>query len=189
MQEIMFYVTFAVILMFTALLIYYLFFDPSPSGKGSLPHPGVSISAAGSVVTVRKVGDTTMVDIRSDIHDHWEDDGRGVQVAESPIELTRSEQPQLYEEYMSASTAASRKYEIAEYLYEMGYTVPFIRGLNEQYRLELQQNGNTPATLSVNPATEATRPSAPEEDSEQRGGIVFRKLTIDRDLSNEISDN
>jgi len=98
-------------------------------GEGSVE--SVISTPSSSIVTVRKVGQTTRVDIRLDVHDHWEGEG-GVAPKPTPVEITRLEQPSLYEEYMSSEATATRKYEIADELYSMGYTLPFIPGLHEQ---------------------------------------------------------
>ena len=90
----------------------------------------------GSIVTVRKVGRITSVVIREDIHDHWE--GDSIPLPLLPTEVTRREQPELYAEYMDPGTSASRKYEIIDEVYALGYTLPYIRGLNELYKKELK---------------------------------------------------
>lgn len=110
--------------------------SPKVPGKGE---EGISVSAAeGSIVTVRKVGRMTSVTIRSTVHDHWEG-ADNIQVPMIPIEVTRLEKPDLYAEYISPETSAIRKYEIADDLYAEGFTLPYIRGLNEQYKKELAE--------------------------------------------------
>ena len=152
-----------------------------PSDNGSVKAPGtdVSISAArGSVVTVRKVGRTTRVDIHPDIHDHWEGSS-GVDIAPTPIEVTRREEPELYAEYMDPHTTASRRYAIADYIYSLGLTLPYIHGMNEQWRREQEQE----QAEAVNPITERT-PVNPQ-GGELRGGLVMRRLDIDQGLREE----
>ena len=98
----------------------------------------VSVSAApGSVVTVRKVGHVTSVLIREAVHDHWEG-GDGISLPLLPTEVTRREQPGLFAEYMSPDTRPSRKYQIIDEVYALGYTLPFIPGLYDQYKKEIE---------------------------------------------------
>ena len=114
----------------------------------------VTVGTAGGIVTVRKVGRTTAVLIRDDIHDHWEGTG-GVDVPLLPVEVTRRERPELYAEYLSPDTSAIRKYEIADDLYAEGYTLPWIGGLHEQYKRELrealEQGGDSRTILERTP--------------------------------------
>jgi len=99
----------------------------------------VQVSAdAGSVVTVRKVGGTTRVEIRQTWQgavdeEQWED---GTALAPTPAEITATSEPELYREYMSPKTSATRKYEIIDYVYGIGLTLPLIPGLHEQYLKE-----------------------------------------------------
>ena len=117
--------------------------SPKASGKDG---EGISVSAAeGSIVTVRKVGRMTSVTIRSTVHDHWEG-ADNIQVPMIPIEVTRLEKPDLYAEYISPETSAIRKYEIADDLYAEGFTLPYIRGLNEQYKKEVAEAMNDSAS-------------------------------------------
>ena len=101
--------------------------------------PDVSVSAApGSVVTVRKVGHVTSVLIREAVHDHWEG-GDGISLPLLPTELTRRDQPGLFAEYMSPDTRPSRKYQIIDEVYALGYTLPFLPGLYDQYKKEVEE--------------------------------------------------
>ena len=127
----------AVALIIVAVLVFSPSKEPSkPQGKGD---EGVSVSAGeGSIVTVRKVGRMTSVTIRSSVHDHWEGSD-SIQVPMIPVEVTRLEKPDLYAEYMSPETSAIRRYEIADELYAEGFTLPYIRGLNEQYKKEIAE--------------------------------------------------
>ena len=97
------------------------------------------------IVTVRKVGRTTSSVFRQDVHEHWEGSD-SVELPQLPIEVTLREEPELYAEYMSPGTPAVRKYEIADDLYGKGYTLPWIGGLNEQYKREIKeaQEGSDP---------------------------------------------
>ncbi len=118
-----------VLIVLTAVLLF------ATGGKSSREEGSVESvisTPSSSIVTVRKVGKTTRVDIRLDVHDHWEGEG-GVAIKPTPVEITRLEQPELYEEYMSSEATATRKYEIADELYSMGYSLPYIRGLHEQW--------------------------------------------------------
>ena len=153
-----------------------LFISPGDSAsQQNSPSADVSINAAeGSIVTVRKIGRTTRVVIRSDIHDHWEGSD-GIDISPAPIELTRHEEPELYEEYMSPKTSAIRKYEIADYIYSIGLTLPFIHGLHEQWQKE-----NEKAASEINPALEHT-PVNPKGGS-MKEGIVYNKLDINHKL-------
>lgn len=110
---------------------------PSSGGDARLPGTDVSVDAGGSVVTVRKVGRVTRVTIRG-IHDHWEGD-EAVTLPPTPIEAARREETALYNEYMSPSTSATRKYEIADELYALGYSLPLIPGLIEQWKREQEE--------------------------------------------------
>jgi len=130
-----------------------------------------------SVVTVRKIGGTTRVDIHTSIHSHWEGDG-GVAPKPTPVEVTRREQPELYEEYMSSETTATRKYEIVDELYSMGYTLPLIPSLHEQWvreqalvraqREDPPKENPAPRRLSVNHDLGA-EPLPPLGDTEEEG--------------------
>ena len=117
-----------------------LIFSPSRDKDSAVkPDGGISVNASeGSIVTVRKVGRVTSVTIRTQAHDHWEGSD-GVQVPQIPTEMTRLYRPELYDEYMSPETSAIRKYEIADELYAEGFTLPYIRGLHEQYKREVAE--------------------------------------------------
>lgn len=125
----------AVAVVFTVLLLV-------PQGDGekkSLPSDGdISIGTPGGVVTVRKVGRVTSVVIHEGIHDHWEG-ADGVPVPLLPTEATKVHEPALYAEYMSPETSAIRKYEIIDEVYSKGFTLPYIGGLNEQYKREMRE--------------------------------------------------
>ena len=117
-----------------------LIFSPSKDkDSAAKPDGGISVNTSeGSIVTVRKVGRVTSVTIRTQAHDHWEGSD-GVQVPQIPTEMTRLYRPELYDEYMSPETSAIRKYEIADELYAEGFTLPYIRGLHEQYKREVAE--------------------------------------------------
>lgn len=147
----------------------------SSHGRTDAGDDGVSISAdSGSIVTVRKIGRTTRVDIRRDLHDHWEGQG-GIDLQPVGIETTRSLEPELFAEYMSPKTSATRKYEIVDYIYSIGLSLPHIRGLNEQWLREQE--------ALRNPATEHT-PVDPSGGT-TINGIVYRELEVDPRLREE----
>ncbi len=104
----------------------------------------VSISGENGIVTIRKVGRSTSVVIHSDTGDYWEGSD-GISIPMTPIEATRRHEPELYAEYMSEKTSAIRKYEIAEELYSIGYTLPYQRGLHEQWVKEMRLMEKEPA--------------------------------------------
>ena len=117
----------------------------------------VSVSAAGSIVTVRKVGGVTSVSIREDVHDHWE----GEETVPLPFlstEITRQKEPELFNEYLSPDTSAVRKYEIINELYDKGFTLPLIRGLHEQYKRETARERQR-APVNLTPQSVAPDPS------------------------------
>ncbi len=106
--------------------------------------PEVSISGENGMVTIRKVGRSTSVLIHSDTGEYWEGSD-GISIPMTPIEATRRHEPALYAEYMSEKTSAIRKYEIAEELYSIGYTLPYQRGLHEQWVKEMRLMKKEPA--------------------------------------------
>lgn len=139
---------------------------------------GLSINAGDrSIVTVRQIGRTTRVDIRPDVHDHWEGSG-AIDIKPVGVELTRQLEPELFAEYMSVETSATRKYEIADYIYSIGLSLPYIRGLNEKWRAEQEA-----LSKDSNPATEHT-PIDPKGGT-MINGIVIKKLEVDPRLRQE----
>lgn len=182
MSQTLFWVAIGVALLIAVILTVTLL-SQGDSSKKDAPSADVSINAAeGSIVTVRKVGRTTRVFIRSDIHDHWEGSD-GIDLSPAPIEITRSEEPQLYAEYMSPKTSAIRKYEIADYIYSIGLTLPYIHGLHEQWQKELQSQEQMIPSGEVNPATEHTPVNL--KGGAPRGGVVYNKLDINHKLRKE----
>ena len=117
----------------------------------------------GSIVTVRKVGGVTSVVIRDGASDHWEGDG-GVSLPLLPPEVTARLQPELYAEYTSPDTSAIRKYEIIDELYSMGFTLPYIKDLNDLYKREVQS-----ALSPGGPAAGTPRKRAPVDLSHMAG--------------------
>ena len=163
----------------TVIILAVTLLSPSESHRAEQASADVSINAAeGSIVTVRKIGNTTRVVIRSDIHDHWEG-ADGVEIQPAPIEITKKEEPALFAEYMSPKTPAVRKYEIADYIYSIGLTLPFIHGLHEQWQKEL---GIPPvgSPAPVEPSQEHTPVNL--SGGQTRDGVVYRKLDINHKL-------
>ena len=141
--------------------------NSSPRGATQNGFDGaVEVSAdRGSVITVRKVGGTTKVEIRPTFfgvgeEDHYED---GLVLPPPSVDVTKLTEPELYREYMSATTTARRKYEIIDYIYGLGLTLPLIPGLHEQFIKE----------------TEAEKPPKKEKPS-------HKTLNIDREVASGI---
>lgn len=133
----------------------------SPSTPGN-----VSVSATeGSIVTVRKVGGVTSVTV----HSHWEGEG-GVSLPLLPPDVTRANEPELYAEYMSPETTAIRKYEIIDIIYGLGYTLPAIPGLNEQYKKEIRESASKESG------------KAPVDMTQRTKGLP-KRMTINRNVS------
>ena len=161
----------------------YLVFSPSREvgAAGAPPQDGISVNTAeGSIVTVRKVGRITSVTIRSTVHDHWEGSG-DISVPPLPIEVTKIERPELYEEYINPKTSAMRKYEIADDLYAEGFTLPYISGLNEQYKKEVSEALISPGDGKVIAESTPARPSPNRSAS--------KNLVINHDVAREVTDN
>ena len=161
----------------------YLVFSPSREGgaAGAPPQDGISVNTAeGSIVTVRKVGRITSVTIRSTVHDHWEGSG-DISVPPLPIEVTKIERPELYEEYINPKTSAMRKYEIADDLYAEGFTLPYISGLNEQYKKEVSEALISPGDGKVIAESTPARPSPTRS--------AAKNLVINHDVAHEVTDN
>ena len=156
------------------------FFEVSVPKYGEAP---ISVSGIGEDfvdLTIRKVGRVTSVTIRTQAHDHWEG-ADGIQVGQIPTEVTRLYRPELYEEYMSAQTSAIRKYEIADELYAEGFTLPYIRGLHEQYKREVAEalkEGGDARTIAEHTPANITPKS---KDDKQ-----YKELDINR--NQEIGD-
>ncbi len=125
-----FWIMFSVIaILVVAVCIIFLF-----SGRGGEKEDTeFSINARNSVVTVRKVGAQTKVIVEPIAEPV--DEGESVDL--ESVESTRKAYPVLYEEYMSDSTPARRKYEILEQLSQVGYVLPYIEGLHDKYRREI----------------------------------------------------
>lgn len=149
----------AAAVVFTVLLLLPQQGKEASGGRGA--DGGVAVETPGGIVTVRKVGRTTAVLIRDDIHDHWEGAG-GIDLPLLPVEVTRRERPELYAEYLSPDTSAIRKYEIADDLYAEGYTLPWIGGLHAQYKRELKEaleaGGDSRTILERTPVDLTPRP-------------------------------
>jgi len=164
----------AVAVIFTLFLLFPA--KGSPSGSPGEGGGGLSVRAEGSLVTVRKVGRVTSVVIREQVHDHMEGGG-SIGLPPLPIEVTRREEPALYAEYVSPDTSAVRRYEIADDLYGKGYTLPWVRGMDEQYRREvkdaLEEGGPDARTIHERTPVNLTR---------MKGTPAPRELDIDHSL-------
>lgn len=172
-------ITVLVILGATLVGLLLLLFLPSDR-KAPSPEDALDIRAEGSIVTVRKVGHVTSVTIRGGIHDHWEGD-EGVSLPYLQPEVTRREVPELYAEYMSPSTSAVRRYEIIEEVYAMGFTLPYIRGLSEQYKKEVRE-----AIASGDPDSRAVLERTPVDlGAERAEGDGYTRLDINDALRHE----
>lgn len=119
------------------LVLVILLLLPSPRVKAPVERDIKVDAGAGSIITVRKVGDVTSLLIQPSVRDSWEGEG-GVPLPALPPEVTRVREPALYAEYMDPSTSAVRRYEIIEDLYAIGYSLPHIRGLHEAYKKEIE---------------------------------------------------
>ena len=123
------------------------------------------------VVTVRHAGQSMTIVIRDGtrLRDGMEGGG-GITLPQLPTEAAARIFPALYSEYMSPDTSASRKYEIIDLVYGLGYTLPAIPGLHEQYMKEVRESsgkkgGKSPVNLS------------------ERAGRPIKRLHIDRSVS------
>lgn len=118
--------------------------DTSSAQTGINARDGaVSIATdSSSIITVRKVGKSTRVDIRQGMwsgageEEQWED---GIAMGPTPVEVTKVTEPELYREYMDEKTTAIRKYEIIGIVYGEGLTLPLLPGLHEQYLREQKE--------------------------------------------------
>lgn len=61
------------------------------------------------------------------------------ELAPADLSATMRAFPDLYAEYMSGQTSATRKMEISDIIYEAGFILPLQPGLYEQYRREMQE--------------------------------------------------
>ena len=114
----------------------FLLFMPQRDGENT--PEDISVGGGGSVVTVRKIGPITSVTIRQRVNDHW--DGQdGVAVPLLGPEAAKRYEPALWSEYMDPLTSAVRKYEIIDEVYALGFTLPYIKGLNVQYKREITE--------------------------------------------------
>lgn len=147
-----------------------------PPRRSTSAGDGLSVVSGESVVTVRRIGVHTSVTIRG-VADHW-DESRGVALPPTPIEVTRAEEPELYAEYMSPDTSATRKYEIADHLYSMGYSLPLIPGLIEQWKRE-QEELRVLRERDAEATRAALEPTPP----------AYRNLDIDESLRHEPLDD
>lgn len=130
-----------------ALTVVFIFTrEPSSTGETS---ERISIGSHGSIVTVRKAGNVTSVDFRGGGLDHWEGDDN-IKIPPPPVEETRRRWPDLYAEYVSEDTPPLRRREIADDLYAMGFTLPYIPGLYEQCQNALRSENPGGRRVPVN---------------------------------------
>lgn len=148
----------------------------SPEEKSLPQGESISVETQGSIVTVRKIGRVTSVSIHDGIRDHWEGPD-GVPISPLSPESTRFYYPELYDEYMSSSTSAIRKREIIDEVYAMGFTLPHIPGLYEQYKRELEEAEKDPDGRTANEPTPVNL--TPEEPAQPE----YRNLEVNRDLA------
>lgn len=152
-----------VILTVALLGLLFLLFMPQKSGDtASAGAENISVGGGGSIVTVRKIGPITSVTIRQRVHDHW-DGPDGVAVPLLGPEAAKRYEPTLWNEYMDPHTSAIRRYEIIDELYSLGFTLPYINGLHEQYKREL-----TEALASGDPDSRAVNERTPVNLSQGR---------------------
>lgn len=155
-------------------------------GKGqdaTSPSNEIAIDSGESIVTVRKIGPVTSVTIRQGVRDHWEG-SEGVALPLLGPEATRLHEPALWAEYMDPSTSAIRKYEIIDEVYALGFSLPHIKGLHEQYKREIKEalssadpdgraiHERTPVNLSAR-----LQPGAEPEE--------YKKVQINQELLHE----
>ena len=130
------------------------------------------------VVTVRHAGQSMTIVIRDGtrLRDGMEGGG-GITLPQLPTEAAARIFPALYSEYMSPDTSASRKYEIIDLLYDLGFTLPYTKGLYEQYRRERDEAGKAGGDAAV--INESTPPAVPRDLRKAR---TIRTAVIDESL-------
>ena len=74
-----------------------------------------------------------------------------------------------------------RKYEIADDLYAEGFTLPYISGLNEQYKKEVSEALISPGDGKVIAESTPARPSPNRS--------AAKNLVINHDVAREVTDN
>ena len=158
-----------------------LFLPRKGKGGDGVPPPNeLSIDSGAGIVTVRKIGPVTSVTIRQGVSDHWEGP-EGIALPLPGTEAARRHEPALWAEYMNPATSAIRKYEIIDEVYALGFTLPYIRGLNEQYQREMRE-----ALASGDPDSRAVHERTPVNLTPARqGGSApggYRKVHIDGEL-------
>ena len=163
--------------------LFLLLFTPQKDGDStSAPsvREDISVGGGGSIVTVRKIGPITSVTIRQQVNDHW-DGQEGVAVPLLGPEAAKRYEPALWSEYMDPRTSAVRKYEIIDEVYALGFTLPYIKGLNEQYKRELKE-----ALASGDPdgrtVSERTPANLSRKEKDGAGEAEPRKMQINEAL-------
>lgn len=155
-----------IFLAFVAVIFMILLLLPlKEKGGNRTAENALSIQDGGSIVTVHKIGPVTSVTIRQTVNDHWEGKD-GVALPMLAPEVTRHYEPDLWNEYMDPKTSAIRKYELIDEAYSMGFTLPLIKGLDEQYKKEIKK-----ALSSSDPDARTIHERTPVDLSrEHRGG-------------------
>lgn len=117
-----------------AIYVLYCMFLIDPKEK----EDHVEIHASpGAIVTVRKIGPATRIDVRREKDEDWMSEPLSIDPI--PIEATRNAYPELYDEYMADETSAIRKYEIIDIIYSFGFTLPAIPGLQQLWKKEQEE--------------------------------------------------
>lgn len=158
-----------------------LFLPQKEKGQdGDAPSNELSIDSGASIVTVRKIGPITSVTIRQGVSDHWEG-SEGIALPLLGTEATRRHEPALWAEYMDPSTSATRKYEIIDEVYALGFTLPYIKGLNEQYKREMKEAlaSGDPDSRAVHERTPVNLTPARQDGSASED---YKKIHINDDL-------
>ena len=99
-----------------------------------MPTDGMIFGERAMQETLNQLGET----IRQQVSDHWEG-ADGIALPLLGPEAAKRYEPALWAEYMDPGTSAIRKYEIVDEVYSLGFTLPYIKGLNEQYKREIRE--------------------------------------------------
>lgn len=149
------------------------------------------------VVTVRSAGGHT-VTVRTAPPPYVLDEDDETDLVPVGPEAARAEFPELYDEYMAEGTSAIRRYEIADYICDAGYVLPYRRGLHEEYRRELEAaaaaaetDGGTPSpqeeageAAGQDPVVPAAEPEEAPGDSQEPSAEPPRTMRTSERLRN-----
>lgn len=134
------------------------------------------------VVTVRSAGGHT-VTVRTAPPPYVLDEDDETDLVPVGPEAARAEFPELYDEYMAEGTSAIRRYEIADYICDAGYVLPYRRGLHEEYRRELEAaaaaadtDGGTPSLREEAGEAAAAEPEEAPGDSQEPSAEAPRTM-------------